>query len=183
MPARKVQEDRSMTVRKRLLAAVATALAVGSAVGGPAVVAHADNQVQQCTMETVWQFSPPLTTQFQSGTITATYTGNCTSAQYFSDWFGQGVDQGSSGSSWTNSYPYSGSCLGANFQYGYNYSTGFYQGSGYLSAAGVAYGTAGNSNYSSALETEVTDIAPNIGTVCNEVQGIGTSSAQGEEAW
>lgn len=172
-----------MRFGRRLLVVASLCVMVGGPVAGTGGVltAHADNQVQQCTLNATWSFSPQLTSFNQSGTITATYSGSCTDAAYFNDWYGQGVETGSGASQWTNSYPYYGSCLGANFSYGYNYSTGYYEGSGYLAGGTVAYATSGNSNYASALESEVTTLATT--NPCNEGTGLGTSTAQGEEAW
>jgi len=128
----------------------------------------------ECGGLATWSFSSVLNLGFSSGTITASYSNECEDAGYFND-FGTSVTQDTGAGSWTNTYPYTGSCVVASFQYGYNYSTGSYQGSGLLVGGAIAVATSGNSNYSTAELVEVDELAPLI--PCSETSAEGSSQS------
>ena len=162
-------------VRARVLAAtLAIAAPVVATMLQPGTPAAASATASSCAGLTTWSFSSPLTTGFTAGTITASYSHECEFAGYFTD-FGTSVTQETTGDGWTNTYPYSGSCVLATFLYGYNFSTGTYQGSGLLIGGSVAVATAGNSNYSTAEVVETDELAPL--TPCSETSAIGSAQS------
>jgi hypothetical protein len=139
------------------------------------LAAQASATVSTCNGTADWFYSAGLGTGTSFGTITANYSYSCDDA-YYQNSFGTRVGQDVYSPSWTNSYPYSGSCALASFRYGYNYSSGTYEGSGLLVGGAVAVATSGNSNYAVAETGEVDVMAPLLAP-CLESSSLGASSA------
>lgn len=159
-------------LRRRATAAACTVVVAVAGMAWAPRTASASVVGSQCGGLTTWSFWPELTLAFNVSTITASYDYECEDAGYLND-FGTRVEQDTRPGTWTNSYPYSGSCVVASFAYGYNFNTGTYEGSGLLVGGAVALATSGNSNYQSAETVEV-DVLDN-GSPCSEFVASGAS--------
>ncbi len=121
-----------LLTRRAVTALALAALATSVVCARGAIVAHADTvQPVSCVTATTWSFSPPLSSAFQSGTVTASYTGNCgtagatlNNAPVPSLYQGGSVNEGAYVPVYTVVYSYQGNCQSASLSYDNGFGSG-----------------------------------------------------------
>jgi hypothetical protein len=175
-------KEKKWLSRKAFLLIASAASMLTFAGGAIPTAAYANAQVDACPQTTTWGFSPALNLIPQAGSINASYQGLCGSVVY-SNTYDTWITENAGGASWSGTYLYTGTCELASFAYGYNYSTGQYEGSGLLVGETLSYALAGNSNYSpSAYETEV-DVLAVVPLPCNPATLTGASQEGFAALW